>query len=218
MYVWDYCVNFYHYPQIFPNIYSKAENIRLYKKYNIRGVLDEGNFSYGGGVALDDLKSYVVARLLWNPERDTDELIDEFLGEVYGGGAKYIKEYISITHAAVQDYDLKIFDRPNAPYITDGLLDRCDELFNKAEAAAETEEIRRRIAREHMSVEYTKTVRIADDAERAAAVDKFAEKVTDYKLTEVNERVELLKSYEYIKANRYALERPDWYNVYYLMK
>ena len=43
-----------------------------------------------------------------------------------------------------------------------------------AEQATESETVRKRISREHLSIEYLRAVRIADSHERCSATDKFA--------------------------------------------
>ncbi len=218
LYVWDYAVNFSNYLQPFPNFSSMVENIRYYKKHGVKGVLQEGNFSYGGGASLDDLKSYIVAGLLWNSDADVKLMTEEFCRYVYGNGAPYIMEYISVMTEAVKDHRMTLFDYPDAPYLTDELLDRCDAIFKSAEAAAENEEIRRRIEREHLAIRYTKTVRISDDQKRSAETDSFATDVRAFRLTEIMERIHLEDSFEYMKRSQYAKDRRGRYRMYYIVR
>ena len=218
LYVWDYAVDFSNYLQMFPNFFSMAENIRYYKRYGVKGVLQQGNFSYGGGAALDDLKAYLISHLLWNAEADVQTLIDEFCDGVYGKGAPYIKEYISVICNAVKGYRMTLYDYPDAAYLSDELLERCDALFVKAEQAAENETIRKRIEREHLSVQYLQTVRLADDEERSRAVDRFADKVRAFRLTEIMERLPLEDSFEYMKRTQYAKDRTGKYRLYYIVR
>ncbi len=218
VYIWDYAVNFANYLQPFPNYYQMAENIKFYKKHGIRGVLQQGNFSYGDGAAMDELKSYLIGKILWNTESDVDSLTDKFLCGVYGNGAPYIKEYIKLVSESVKEYALNIYDAPDSPYFTDELVEKCDFLFKMAEDAAENDEIKARIQREHLSVEYLKTVRMENDEQRCAAVDILAEKIKSFKLTEIMERTNLYDSFEYMKRERYAKNREDRYNLYYVVK
>ena len=218
LYVWDYAVNFSNYLQPFPCFYSMAENIRYYKEHGVRGVLQEGNFSYGGGASLDDLKSYIIAGLLWNADADVDLMIDEFCRGVYGNAAPYIKEYISVATEAVKDYRMTLFDYPDAAYLTDDLLDRCDEIFRRAIEAAENDEVRRRVEREYLAIRYSKIVRIADDKKRAASTDAFAKDVRGFRLTEIMERIHLDDSFEYMKRSQYARDRKGRYRMYYIVR
>ena len=218
LYVWDYAVNFSNYLQPFPCFYSMAENIRYYKQHGVKGVLQEGNFSYGGGASLDDLKSYIIAGLLWNADADVDLMIDEFCRGVYGNAAPYIKEYISVMTEAVKGYRMTLFDYPNAAYLNDSLLDRCDEIFKRAIDAAENDEVRRRVEREYLAIRYSRIVRIADDKRRAEETDAFAKDVRSFRLTEIMERIHLDDSFEYMKREQYATDRKGRYRMYYIVR
>lgn len=218
LYIWDYTVNFKNYLQPFANFFTMPENIRLYKKYGIKGILQQGNFSYGGGGAMDELKSYLIARLLRDVNTDPKQVIDEFTEGVYGQGAPYIRAYIDLISEAVKGKAMTLFDDPNAEYLSDNLIVRCDELFCAAERAAETEAVRKRIRREHLSIEFLKTVRIEDDGARALAVDAFAEKVRSFRLTEIMERTHLEDSFEFMKRSRYAKNREGRYSMYYIVQ
>lgn len=216
LYVWDYAVNFSNYLQPFLNFTQMAKNIRLYKRLGIKGVLEQGNFSYGGGASMDDLKSYVIAKLLWNPELDEEMLIDEFLFGVYGNSAVFIRQYIDLIRTA--QTELYIYDTPEKEYFTDELLTESKKLFANAVKIAENDEIRRRIERESLSIEYVRICRIEDDRERATQTDIFSKKVVENKLTEIMERTNLYDSFEYMKRSRYAKMRDGVYSVYYVVK
>ena len=218
LYVWDYAVNFSNYLQPFPCFYSMAENIRYYKRHNVKGILQEGNFSYGGGAALDDLKSYLISQLLWNADTDEQKVIDEFCEHVYGRGAPYVKEYIKLMSEAVKGHRMTLFDYPDAEYLNEELLDKADRLFAQAEDAAESEEIRKRISRERLSMKYTKIVRMEDNDARSAATDEFAREVRGFRLTEIMERLPLEDSFEYMKKTRYAKDRAGRYRLYYIVR
>ncbi len=73
LYVWDYAVNFENYLQPFIHLHTLKENIQFFKKTGVKGLLEQGNFAYGGGASCDDLKAYIISRLLWNPDTDIDD-------------------------------------------------------------------------------------------------------------------------------------------------
>ncbi len=220
LYLWDYCTNFNNYLQPFPDIYHLAENIRFYRDCGIRGVLEQGNFSYGGGAALDDLKSYVIAKLLWDPDEDVAELIREFTDGVYGQAATAMRAYIErISEAISGDIPMHIFDRPSAAYLTDELLDACAQLFDRAELAAENETIRERVRRERLSIEFTRAARMENEAERSAAVDALAEKLKHFRLTEIRERRPIEETLDSMRRCRYVTYvAPTTDHLYYIMR
>ena len=218
VYIWDYAVNYRHYLLPFPNFYQMAENIRFYKRMGIRGILEEGNFSYGGGAAMDELKSYLIGKLLWNPDLDVDALIDEFLEGVYGKGATYLKEYIALATASVKGVRLGIYDDPDSPYFTDACVEIYEKLFEDAINAALQEAQRERIEKEALSIAYLKASRIENDEARAEAVDALSKKIVRFRLTEIMERRNLYDSFAYMKKSRYAKNREGEYNTYYVVK
>ena len=167
---------------------------------------------------MDELKSYIIGKLLWNAKSDADSLIDEFLCGVYGNGAPYIKEYLKLVSESVKGFSLTLYDKTDSPYLTDELVEKYDSLFKMAEAVAENDEIKTRIQREHLSIEYLKVARMENDEQRSAAVDVLAEKVKQFKLTEIMERINLYDSFEYMKRERYAKNREGKYKLYYVVK
>ena len=70
------------------NLRTMEKNIALYRKCNVKGVLMQGNFSYGGGGYLDELKAYVVANLLRDDSKDLNYLINDFCKYYYGNSSK----------------------------------------------------------------------------------------------------------------------------------
>ena len=218
VYIWDYAVNFHNYLLPFPNFYQMAENIKLYKKMGVKGVLEQGNFSYGGGAAMDGLKAYLISKLLWDVNSDPDKVIDTFLADVYGKGAPYLKEYILKITKAVKGHVMDIRTYPDSECFSDEAIIEYDRLFNLAINSEDNEEIRERIEREYLSIEYLKTSRIEDDNERAKAVDTFANKVIKFKLTEIMERRNLYDSFEYMKRKQYSRDRTGNYLLYYVVK
>lgn len=218
VYIWDYAVNYANYLQPFPNFRQMAENLRFYRRMGIRGVLEEGNFSYGGGASMDGLKSYLIGHLLWDTACDVDTLIDEYLAGVFGAGAPYLREFIDRTEAAVKGHRLGIYDHPDAPYFDDASIAEYDRLFLAAEDAAENDAVRERIAREHLAVKYLQVARIGDTDARAAAVDALAAQILRFRLTEIMERRNLYDSFEFLKRERYGKNRDGQYNMYYVVK
>ena len=207
LYVWDYAVNFHNYLLPFPCVYQMAENIRYYKKCGVTGVFEQGNYSLGGGAALDDLKSYLTAKMLWNTETDIKNTIKEFCDNVYGKGGKYIKEYLDIMTAAVKGYELTLYDKPSAPYFSDELTKKCVELFDKALSVAEDKEVYDRIEKEKLSVDYMRIVRINDEEERIKETEIFAEKLVKYGINEIMEMTALEDSLNFMRYSRFTEDR-----------
>lgn len=222
LYVWDYAVNFRHYLQPMFLWHTMQENVRHYKAHGIMGVLQQGNFSYGAGAAMDDLKSYIISKLLWDPECDIDTEIHGFLTKVFGkASGEVLEEYVKVMEAACQSNVLHIYQPPQAEYMTDELLEYCDGLFDKAESLAEDKTYLQRIRREHLSIRFVRLARkpVGSDG-RDEEVNAFFKDIKDYGITEISERVPLNYSERCMMESQYDLsfDRDSYYSLYYMMR
>jgi len=220
LYVWDYAVNFSNYLQPMFHFHVLAENIRYLKRTGVTGVLEQGNFAYGGGASGDDLKSYLIARLLWNAESNVDELIHEFCRGVFGEKAgALMEEYYLLMEKACQSAPLSIYQKTDAAYITDEAVEQADALVKQAIAAAETEEYRQRAEREYLAVRYLILTRMEMDTPgREEQIDEFLRDCKAFGLTELIERTSMACCRDIMKKSRYASDRSERYVLYYIMQ
>lgn len=220
LYVWDYAVNFANYLQPMFHFHVMAENIRYFRRTGVTGVLEQGNFAYGGGASGDDLKSYLIARLLWNADSDVDRLIHEYCRGVFGEKAgEYMEAYYLHMEKACRSAPLSIYQKPDAEYITDEAVKTADMLVRKAIDAAETEEYRKRAEREYLAVRYLILTRMEMDAPgREEMIDRFIRDAKGFGITEIVERTSMAACREIMKAKRYAADRSARYTLYYIMQ
>ncbi len=162
LYVWDYVTNFRHYLQPFPNLRVLGPNIRTFVNHNVRGIFEEGNYHSPGEFSY--LRSYVLAKCLWNPDYDWRKAMDEFLEAYYGPAAPYIRQYIDLIHDTVEreQIHVHIFSPPTQPFLRDEILDRADELFDRAEAAVRgNEELLWRVRGARLPILYVRIARFS---------------------------------------------------------
>lgn len=171
LYIWHYNTNFTHYLLPFPDLDELGADIPLYRKTGVKGLFLQGAYAEGGGGEMAWLKSWVLAKLLWDPSRDLWKLADEFLEGVYGRAAPWMRKYLALLHAEVRPapagrgQHLWIF---NVPDYSDGLLREGFRLFDEAEKAAETEGIRKRVRKDRLSLEYLALLRASQYEVRGA--------------------------------------------------
>ena len=137
LYVWDYTTNFLQYLAPCPNLESLVPNIRFFVKNNVKGIFEQGNYQNGKSGEFGELRAYMLARGLWNPDVDPD--VDSFLDAYYGGGAPFIKKYLDYIHAKTRDIDISpVYACSNVcnPLISDEELPALDELWKDAYNAA----------------------------------------------------------------------------------
>ena len=219
LYIWDYAVNFRNYLLPFPNFRSMAKNINLYKKYNVKGLLMQGNFSYGGKGYFDELKSYVIARLMRDDSEPLDVLIKDFCDNYYGKeSSKYVIDYLNMWEDEIYNKTLWLYDDADSLLFTDELIDKGLKLLNTAFNETDNYIYKERIEKLILGMEYAKLVRLENSENKNKLVDKFYEKVKKHHITELFERTSLEYSISIMKNSRYAKDRPNWYSLYYIMK
>jgi hypothetical protein len=136
--VWDYITNFQNYLQPYPNIYPLCQNIQYYATIDaIRSYFGEGGYNTEGA-EFADLRAWVAARLLWNPELDYMKLVEEFCDGYYGPASTYIKQYIDLLHTSFQDKNERLGSkqRITADYLNLGFILQADQLMLEANAIA----------------------------------------------------------------------------------
>lgn len=220
LYVWDYVVNFRNYAQPHFNFHVIAENIRYFAKMGVRGVLAQGNFAHGGGCAADEMKSYLIARLLLDPATDVDRELYEYCHGVYGAAGDTMLAYYRRMEEACTSAPLTIYLYPDAPFITDGLLAECRALFDRALAEAEPW-ARPNVAREELSLRFLTLSRLPLETEgREAAVRAFIRDVKGFGITELFERSSIAVAEAALLTSLYARKRPPYTEhwLYYTMQ
>ena len=220
LYIWDYAVNFRNYLLPFPNLRSMTKNIELYREMNVKGVLMQGNFSYGGKGYLDELKSYLTARLLSDTTESLEEIIQDFCNNYYGRtSSKYIVDYINMWEDEIYDKTLWLYDDADSSLFTDELIEKGTKLLQLAYINATNDIYKERIEKLLLGMEYAYLVRLPLDYDnRNGLIDKFYNKVKKHHITELMERTSLEFSINVMKNSRYAKDRPNWYSLYYIMK
>ena len=179
LWIWDYVINYLHNIMPFPNLYVLKPNINFFINNGVTGIYEEANY-YSKGGEWAELRTYVMAKLLWDPSYDTDKAIDDFLSGYYEDAAWPLREYISLIHRQVQenpDLHVRIYAPPDVGYLTPEVIAESVRLFDRAEAAVQTKpEVLRRVRLARLPIMYTQIV-LGDksDPTRASLIDQFEE-------------------------------------------
>jgi hypothetical protein len=157
LYVWHYVTNFWHYLLPHPNFDELAADIPMYQRHGVVGLFLQGAVSPGGGGENAELRSYVLARLLWDPHADAWREVDAFLGVVYGQAAPYLRAWLDRTHRLVRhppEGEGQPIWTYRGPRFAPSVLAEGKRLFDQAEAAAENPAVRGRVQKARLSVEW----------------------------------------------------------------
>ena len=142
LHIWDYVINYAHSICPFPNLYVLKPNINFFINNGVTGIYEEACY-FTRGSELQELRSYVIAKLLWDPSYDTDQAIDEFCAAYYGAAGDHVRQYINLVHESAQsipDMHVRIYSPPSVGYLTPEVLAKSRELFDQGEAAVKDEE------------------------------------------------------------------------------
>lgn len=136
--IWDYVVQFRNYLDPFPNFDVIQPNLQLFRKYGARQMFQQASGNSWSDMI--ELKQYLIARLLWNPDADARRITDDFLQGYYGAGAPYIRRYLDLMAKSLMDSDgrLGIYGFPfdgYKTYLTPELISQYESLWDQAEEA-----------------------------------------------------------------------------------
>lgn len=101
LYIWDYTTDFAQYLNPFPNLRTLQDNARFFATHSVKGVFEQGNYQEGKSGEFGELRAFMLAKLLWDPDKAPDA--DAFLEAYYGGGAPFVKQYLDYVHDKVKD-------------------------------------------------------------------------------------------------------------------
>ncbi len=135
LYVWDYTTNFRYYTSPTPNIYSLQRNAQFLRDSGVDYLFEQGGYQ-GRHADFAELKAWLLAKWLWNPELELEALLNDFLNGYYGAAAPLIRSYIDELHA-IYHSDNKpwsIFTNLPNPNLSEDFLTISYALWQQAEA------------------------------------------------------------------------------------
>lgn len=173
LYIWDYLVNFHHYLQPFPNFNVLQSNIQTFREYNAEGIMEQAVFESRGG-EFSELKAYLISRLLWNPDGDTESVINDFMYGYYGRAGKYVRQYFDLLNSKLTpEIHIKNRMKPTDPFFSDELMTASGKLFKEAEKVADNDEILRRVEMASLPILYLKCKQAPVQSRQDGTYEKF---------------------------------------------
>ena len=143
--VWDYNTNFNSYYFFYDNFDSLQENLKFYRDEIGVVYLNRENTTGSELRSLADLDTYLNAKLMWDPDENVGELMEDFIEQFYKAGAPYMRQYISLMRANVNmmeqtktgGYHLLCYQEPNelVEYWPKRILEQALDLLEQAQAA-----------------------------------------------------------------------------------
>lgn len=212
IFVWDYGINFDNMVAPFPNFPILKPNIELFHRNHVTMHFSQIGGSYGGDFS--EMRTYVVSKLMWNPDQDTDELMLRFMKGYYGEATPYLYQYEKLLEGGLlaSGNRLWIYDSPVSH--KDGMLNaacrkRYNQLFDLAEKAVADDSTR--LARVHMArlplmysdLEIARTTTDKDIDAVVRELDAFERYIDLFGIKTLNERNNSPKEYCKLYRERY---------------
>jgi hypothetical protein len=161
--IWDYAVNFSHYLAPMPNLDIIAANIRYWVANHAQGLMIQGG--YQGISERDEMRVWIIAKLMWDPSRDLMALTADFVQGYYGKAAEPIAAYEVLLSElrARRSFDSVaggIRYPMDAPFLTNEFVASATQLFMEAtKLAADDKLLLRKVERAELPILYVKLSR-----------------------------------------------------------
>lgn len=155
--VWNYTVNYWHYLAPMPNMHVIGPDIAFMTANNVIGIMEQGGYQCTS--ERDTMRSWVIAKLLWDPSRDWYQMQQDFTWGHFGNAAPKIAEYNDLLQSQYTQNASRM-TRTNIRFPMDSIFLSTDFLnaggavLDEAEALAEDSTIRNRVQRERLPIMY----------------------------------------------------------------
>jgi hypothetical protein len=175
LYIWDYVVNFSHYVMPYPNFKVLQSNIQTFRENNSIGIMEQAAYQSRGG-EFSELRSYLLSRLLWNPDADPEPVINDFMYGYYGRSGKFVRQYFDLLHSRITpETHIHLGLSPDDPIFSDDFVKESCRIFEEACKVADNDEILKRVEMASLPVLYLKCKRTPVLAKYDGTYSRFSE-------------------------------------------
>lgn len=136
--IWDYVVQFRNYLGPFPNWHTLQPNLQFFQKNGVKMMFEQG--SGRDRSEFSDMRAYLLAKLMWNPNANMDSILTDFGDHYYGSSRASVWQYIHDQTERMKSHGnrLWIYDVPqNEPFAREDINERfllqIPQLFPKPE-------------------------------------------------------------------------------------
>ncbi len=173
MYIWDYVVNFGHYVMPYPNFRVLQSNIQSFRDNHAIGIMEQASYQGRGG-EFSELRAYLISKLLWNPECNTEAVINDFIFGYYGRAGKFVRQYFDLLHDRITpDTHIHLGLTPGDAIFSDEFVQKSSDLFKEALKVSDNDEVARRVEMCSLPVLYLKCRRTPAIARQDGSYSDF---------------------------------------------
>ena len=102
LYLWDYTTNFRNYLHAFPNIMALQGNLKFFRANNVKYMFEQGD-SLGLHADFGELRAWLLAKWMWNPDAPMTPLLDRFFPGYYGAAAPHARKVFDDLYSLPRD-------------------------------------------------------------------------------------------------------------------
>lgn len=139
------------------NLTKMGEDFRLFKQVGVTGFFIQHDAGVSDSHRLADLQTWLVAKLMWNPDQDLEMLIQDFTDAYYGAASETLRQYIALLEDATRSTSTTIIWSPSPSqftFLTPTFLETAQTIFDNAEAAVSTDPVQlSRVRQARMSLD-----------------------------------------------------------------
>ena len=204
IWVWNYNTNFRAYDLPFPNLRSIDPNVRYFLRNNVKGLFMQAN---GNGTSgeLSELRNYIIARMIWNPDFDDKAVREEFIQLHYKRAAQPIVDYIEMLHDNAEKSGVHpgCFPSPEEVGLHPEISHKAFDYFEQALNLADDETVRARVEKASICA-YRAMIDAGgpmEDAERKALIDQYIMLCQRHNMTHAAEHKEASVFFEELRKS-----------------
>ena len=180
LFIWDYVVDYAQYMAPWPNFQVLAPNIRVFRDNHAIGVYEESQYQSAGG-EFEEMKAWVLSKLLWNPDQDVEPLVKDFIEGYYGAAAPKVMEYYRLCQSLIKpDQHFGIFIRHDHPIYSDELVTKGLSILKEGMDLATDDDLRERVNKVRLQLLYLKSVRQPAQARNDGTWNEFVNMARKY--------------------------------------
>lgn len=93
IFMWDYIVQFRNFWNPFPNLHVLQPNLRFFRDHGVKMMFEQAT-GEKNITSWMDIRCYLTAKLMWNPDLNADSILNDFCNGYYGNAGQYVKSII----------------------------------------------------------------------------------------------------------------------------
>lgn len=175
IYIWEYSTDFQYFYALYPNLTAMQGRYRYYRDRSVVSIFDHGCGDLIEPGEFHELRTYLILKLLWDPDTDIARHMREFCEAYYGEAAGDVIDFINyfeknaggfnpktarICHNSCYDGGVSLV---NNTYLTGADVKTLDALLRRAQAASLTEAQARRLEGLSLSWRFFKNATFAGE-------------------------------------------------------